>query len=41
LTLVQAGRFHIRQLEHVRAFLNRFPEHPLAADIRCRLATIV
>jgi hypothetical protein len=41
LTLVQAGRFHIRQLEHVRAFLNRFPEHPFAADIRCRLATIL
>ncbi len=40
LTLVQAGRFHTRQLEHVRAFLNRFPDHPQTSDIRCRLATI-
>ena len=40
LTLVQAGRFHTRQLEHVRAFLNRFPDHPKSADIRSRLAAI-
>jgi hypothetical protein len=40
LVLVQAGRFHTRQLEQVRAFLNRFPHHPKANEVRCRLATI-
>ncbi len=40
LALVQAGRFHSRQLDHVRAFLNRFPDHPQAPDIRHGLSTI-
>ena len=41
ISLVQAGRFHVRQLEQVRAFLSRHPDHPKTADIRCRLAAIV
>jgi hypothetical protein len=40
VTLVQAGRFHVRQLEQVRAFLKRHPEHRQSADIRDRFAAI-
>lgn len=41
LTLVQAGRFNTRQLQHVSRFLKRHPDHPRAADIRSSLAAIV
>lgn len=40
ISLVHAGRFHVRQLEQVRAFLSRHPDHPKSDDIRRRLATI-
>ena len=40
VTLVQAGRFHVRQLEHVRGFLNRHPDHPQSPDIRARISAI-
>jgi hypothetical protein len=40
VTLVQAGRFHVRQLAHVRGFLKRHPDHPLSPDIRARISAI-
>ena len=40
VTLVQAGRFHIRQLEQVRRFLNRHPDYPQSPDIRARISAI-
>lgn len=37
LLLVESGRFHARQLEHVRAFLNQHPDHEQSPAIRARL----
>jgi hypothetical protein len=41
LDLIEASLFGVRQAELVRAFLNRFPDHPQAAEIRDRLARLV
>lgn len=40
LILVSAGRFNSRQLEAVRAFINRFPDHPKTSDLCSQLAEI-
>jgi hypothetical protein len=40
LDLVEAGIFHPRQIEQVRAFLNRHPDHELAITIKTRLAEV-
>jgi hypothetical protein len=37
ILLVEAGRFHARQLEHVRAFLRRHPDHEQSAALRSRM----
>lgn len=37
LLLVESGRFRSRQLDDVRAFLNRHPDHELSPAIRARL----
>jgi hypothetical protein len=37
LLLVEAGRFHVRQLEHVRAFLRRHPDHEQSPALKARL----
>ncbi len=40
LELVEAGIFHPRQIERVRAFLNAHGDHEQASTIRARLAAI-
>lgn len=40
LDLVEAGVFHPRQVEKVRAFLNAHEDHEQAATLRARLAAI-
>jgi hypothetical protein len=37
ILLVEAGRFHARQLEHVRAFLRCHPDHEQSAALRSRM----
>jgi hypothetical protein len=37
LVLVETGRFHPRQLDHVRAFLRQHPDHEQSPSIRARL----
>lgn len=37
LLLVESGRFHSRQLDHVRAFLRQHPSHEQSAAIRAKL----
>jgi hypothetical protein len=37
ILLVEAGSFHPRQLEHVRAFLRRHPDHEQAAALKSRM----
>jgi hypothetical protein len=41
LDLVEAGIFHPRQIERVRAFLNSHPDHEQATAIRARLAAFI
>jgi len=38
LDLIEAGIFHARQLDHVRSFLRKHPEHPQSAAIQERLS---
>lgn len=37
LVLVESGRFHSRQLAHVRSFLRQHPDHEQSSAIRTRL----
>ncbi len=37
LLLVESGRFHARQLDHVRAFLRQHPDHEQSPAIRAGL----
>jgi hypothetical protein len=40
LVFVEAGRFHVQQLEHVRCFLRKHPDHEQASTIRARLESM-